>query len=341
MRNILPLIAAALILCPACTKYDNSIPSWPWADPDEDPVWVDVSSQYKALPDYIKIFKSPSRIYTKAAKAYVAKIDMSKAEARLWALNDPANAGTTEALRTPAKVYEKEGNPAIVINGGYFWPDKDTGKNYTYSLAIDRGTLLSTNLIFEYETERPSQHYYPTRAVFLMGKDKKFQAAWSYYVDANHHYVYQTPAQNSFESKPLQVPSATFPSEGALIDAEFGIGGGPVLLKNGTVMNTYRQELFYGNSPGNKMCPDSHPRTAIGATAEGELMLFVCEGREMTPGVQGFTTEEVAKILKALGCVDAMNLDGGGSSEMLVCGYETIKPSDGAERPVGSCIYIK
>lgn len=327
------------MLCPACTKYDNSIPSWPWADPDEDPVWVDVSSQYKALPDYIKIFKSPSRIYTKAAKAYVAKIDMSKAEARLWALNDPdpENAGTTEALRTPAKVYEKEGNPSVVINGGYFYTDN--GKNYAASLAIDRGTLLSPNIT--YESEDWISMYYPTRAVFLLGKDKKFQAAWSYYLSASEHYIYQTPAQNSFESKPLQVPSATFPSEGALIDAEFGIGGGPVLLKNGTVMNTYRQELYYGNGSGNKMCPDSHPRTAIGVTAEGELMLFVCEGREMTPGVQGFTTEEVAKILKALGCVDAMNLDGGGSSEMLVCGYETIKPSDGAERPVGSCIYIK
>lgn len=339
MKKILYIIAAALILCPACTKYDNSIPSWPWTDPDEEPVWENVSSQYKSLPDYIKVYKAPERLYGKNARAYMAMIDMTKAEPRVWAIDDsnPDALGTSEALRTPMKVYEKEGNPAIVINGGYFY--SDSGKNYAASLAIDRGKMLSWNIT--YDSIDWTKMWYPTRAVFLMDKDKKFQAAWSYYVSASEHYVYQTPAQNSFESSPLQVPSATFPSEGKQLDAQFGIGGGPVLLKNGAVMNTYHQELYYGEGSGNKMCDESHPRTAIGATKEGNLVLFVCEGRGMTEGVSGYTTAEVAKILQAAGCVDAMNLDGGGSSEMLVCGYETIKPSDGAQRPVGSCIYIK
>lgn len=46
--------------------------------------------------------------------------------------------------------------------------------------------------------------------------------------------------------------------------------------------------------------------------------IFCCEGRNKTPNVPGFTLEEVAYILRDLGCLDAMNLDGGGSSCMLV-----------------------
>ena len=61
----------------------------------------------------------------------------------------------------------------------------------------------------------------------------------------------------------------------------------------------------------------------------------------MTEGVKGMTTAEVAEILKDLGCVEAINLDGGGSTCMLVNGKETIKVSDGAQRAVASAVYFK
>ena len=61
----------------------------------------------------------------------------------------------------------------------------------------------------------------------------------------------------------------------------------------------------------------------------------------MTEGVPGYSTEDVANILLAFGCKEALNLDGGGSTCLLVNGLETIKPSDGGQRSVGNCIYIK
>jgi len=67
----------------------------------------------------------------------------------------------------------------------------------------------------------------------------------------------------------------------------------------------------------------------------------VCEGRNKTPNVPGYTTEEVAKIMKSLACVDALNLDGGGSSCMLVNGKSTIKESDGSQRSVVTGISLK
>ena len=61
----------------------------------------------------------------------------------------------------------------------------------------------------------------------------------------------------------------------------------------------------------------------------------------MTDGVAGLTFAEEAAVLQSLGCVDALNLDGGGSSCLLVEGKETIKVSDGSQRAVGSVILLK
>ena len=76
-----------------------------------------------------------------------------------------------------------------------------------------------------------------------------------------------------------------------------------------------------------KAIDDKHPRTAMGYTADGKLIILVVQGR--FPGVaEGASLTQLAKMLLDLGCVEALNLDGGGSSCMLVNGKETIKPSD-------------
>ncbi|MCR4910095.1 MAG: phosphodiester glycosidase family protein, partial [Bacteroidales bacterium] len=178
-----------------------------------------------------------------------------------------------------------------------------------------------------------------TRAVFLQHEDGTYEAAWSYYKSSTEHWVYQQPADNSYAKDPLQAPSATFPVKGEQLEAVNGIGGGPVLIKGGEIKNTYIEEMY--DSGGINPTSPNNPRTAIGITSENHLVLFACEGREQTEGVVGFTTEELANILLDYGCVEAINLDGGGSSMMLVCGKELFKPSDGNQRKVGSCIYIK
>ena len=151
--------------------------------------------------------------------------------------------------------------------------------------------------------------------------------------------MYPVPADNSWDKSPLSQPSADFPEGGQPFAAKTGIGGGPVLINEGKVVDTFREELFNGTSG---ISPDtSQPRTAVGITADEKMIFFVCEGRQMTSGVHGFTTGEVAEILLSLGCVEAMNLDGGGSSCMLVNGKETIKVSDGTQRSVASALMLK
>lgn len=69
-------------------------------------------------------------------------------------------------------------------------------------------------------------------------------------------------------------------------------------------------------------------------------LFFVCEGRNQTPNTPGLTLKNVADILLDLGCTEAINLDGGGSSCMPVNGKETIKPSDGKQRSITNAVAI-
>ncbi len=85
---------------------------------------------------------------------------------------------------------------------------------------------------------------------------------------------------------------------------------------------------------------DKHPRTAMGYTQSGKLIILVIQGR--FPGkAEGATLQQEAQVLLDLGCYEALNLDGGGSSCMLVNGKETIKPSDASgQRPVPAVFMI-
>jgi len=114
------------------------------------------------------------------------------------------------------------------------------------------------------------------------------------------------------------------------------IGGGPVLVKDGLVNVTNEEEQMFVN--GEK---DVHPRTAMGYTARRQLIILAIQGR--FPGkAEGATLAEEAKILADLGCVEALNLDGGGSSCVLVNGRETIQPSDkGGQRAVPAVFIIR
>ena len=101
------------------------------------------------------------------------------------------------------------------------------------------------------------------------------------------------------------------------------VGGGPVLVQNGNIKITNEEELKFTG----KAINDKHPRTCMGYTKDGNLIIMVIQGR--FPGIaEGATLTQEAKLLIDLGCAEALNLDGGGSSCMLVNGKETIKPSD-------------
>lgn len=108
------------------------------------------------------------------------------------------------------------------------------------------------------------------------------------------------------------------------------IGGNPTLLEDG--------ELVVEPCAGSYFC-DRNPRTGIGVTADGRILLVVVDGRR--PGYSvGMTPVAFGKLFQRLGATWALNLDGGGSSTMVVEGRIVNRPSDGTERPVGSSILL-
>ena len=87
-----------------------------------------------------------------------------------------------------------------------------------------------------------------------------------------------------------------------------------------------------------------HPRTAVGRCADGTVVLVVADGRNELAA--GLTMAELQQVMAALGCRDAINLDGGGSTTMVVRGAVVNHPSDNGqfdvdgERPVANAIVI-
>lgn len=105
------------------------------------------------------------------------------------------------------------------------------------------------------------------------------------------------------------------------------MGAGPILLKNGEHVT----EHGYFRLQGGHMT-DRHPRTAIGVTADNKIIFVVVDGRQAYS--KGVSTDELAFIMKDMGAVEAMNLDGGGSSTLVINGLIVNSPSDSAHRSV-------
>ena len=131
----------------------------------------------------------------------------------------------------------------------------------------------------------------------------------------------------------------TFSEEIISEDGDFNsvpniLGAGPRLVANGQVFVTADAEQFPSDIKFGRA-----PRSAVGVTKWGDYILAVVDGRQSHS--QGCTLQEWAEILlNKFGAVDAINLDGGGSSELVVKEKIVNSPSDGAERSVGNALAI-
>jgi len=107
------------------------------------------------------------------------------------------------------------------------------------------------------------------------------------------------------------------------------IGGGPFLVRDGKVAIDWTAQGFTGAFANNR-----HPRTAVGRTRKGDVWFVTIDGRQALSA--GATLEEAARIMIKLGCVEAVNLDGGGSTTFHLFGMTLNRPSDGKEREVAN-----
>jgi hypothetical protein len=121
----------------------------------------------------------------------------------------------------------------------------------------------------------------------------------------------------------LQFVTETVPD---LSGADIVIGGGPALVQDGKPMSW----------PG--FIHMRHPRTAIGWSKDYFYMVEV-DGRQSNLSV-GMTFPELANYLIKLGCLQAMNFDGGGSATLWALGAVRNSPSEGDERPSANALVL-
>src|SRR5712692_1248145 len=113
------------------------------------------------------------------------------------------------------------------------------------------------------------------------------------------------------------------------------IGGGPQLIKNGRVEITNAAEKILPS-----FVSDGHPRTAIAKLKSGQILLVTVDGRQPGESI-GMSLTMLADLLIEFSAVEAINLDGGGSTTMVIRNKLANKPSDAAgERPVSDAILI-
>ena len=123
--------------------------------------------------------------------------------------------------------------------------------------------------------------------------------------------------------------------EGDWPQVEDALGAGPMLLVDGVVRDH-----------GDKQRRTLHPRSAIGTRKDGSVVWLTADGR--TDKAKGLAHVETAAILQALGCRDALNLDGGGSTTLWLAGRGVVNhPCDNrkydhaGERAVANAVLLR
>lgn len=235
---------------------------------------------------------------------------------------------------TPAAFYEKNQQPLVVVNGTFF----DFGTNRNLNAVIKNGKLVSYNVhTVPLKGKDTFTYVHPFRAAIGIDKKRNADVAWLY-TDSSSSYAkaFQT-APKPFTDSFLVIKNKEPYKKLHRWNMQTAIAGGPALIQNGQVSISNNEERMFGG----KAIDDKHPRTAMGYTADGKLIILVVQGR--FDGIaEGASLKQLANILLDLGCVEALNLDGGGSSCLLVNGKETIKPSDKTgERPVPGVFIIQ
>ena len=114
------------------------------------------------------------------------------------------------------------------------------------------------------------------------------------------------------------------------------IGGFPLILKDGQVVG----DLEVAERPS--FAAERHPRTVVGFDPQDDVLWVVVGDGRQPDFSAGMTLPELAGLMDALNAREALNLDGGGSSVMVVDGTTVSRPSDAdGERPVANALGIR
>lgn len=292
--------------------------------------WKNVDGVYEPLPKGMHVFTSTDATEGKPNIAYYVTVDLHNRS-----LQFTTATGNGRRL-TPAEYFIREEKPLLVMNCTFF----EFVGNTNLNVVIKDGQLEAYQVHSIPGKGKDTLTYrHSFGSAIGITKNRKADVAWLYTDSAGKYAYASQQVVEPFKDSVAKHSTAFMLKKGNFHKwkMQTATGGGPILLQHGEIQVTNEAELKFTG----KAITDKHPRTAMGYTKDGRLILLVIEGR--FPGkAEGATLVQAARMLKELGCEEALNLDGGGSSCLLINGKQTIAPSDKeGERPVPAVFLIK
>ena len=310
-------------------------------EPEPDPSevlhfnWTEVGGL--SLPDAVKVYKTEDPLEGKPFHAWyaVAKCDKD-IEFKVLFPGD-------QMTQTIDQQAEANGKCLVLVNGGIF-----SGKFLRpIGFAISDGVQTPWRVSEDEDQIRIDREYWSadgklhpvSRGLFGVDKDGVPGVYWSFTPEYGTVRVYDQPIPSTAGESVCGPGTSTYPCVPASWVPYNAVTCGPVLLKDGkcpisaekTAKGYWKTnyELWADDIFGVGQHPD---RTAVGCKADGSIVLLICDGRIAES--DGATTLQMAKILRGLGCIGALNLDGGGSTGMWARGAGHLNDLTGGNRPV-------
>ncbi len=292
--------------------------------------WKNVDSLYQPLPSSVHVYLSNTETEGKPNIAYYVSVELKDKT-----LDLTSQVGYGKRY-TPSQYFEQEGHPLLVMNCTFF----EFVHNSNLNVVIKDNKLLSYQVHSNAGKATDTLTYrHSFGSAIGITKNRTADVAWLY-TDSSDRYAYASQQViPSFKDSLAKLTRKEMLGHGNFKKwkVQTAVGGGPVLIQQGEISIANNEELKFAG----KAINDKHPRTAMGYTADGKLILMVIEGR--FPGkAEGATLTQEAQMLKQVGCIEALNLDGGGSSSLLINGKPTITPTDKeGQRPVPAVFIIR
>lgn len=300
------------------TTYSNSVDASLGEEPKAITLaWEKVENA--DLPSDIVLYKTTQELNGRPFNAWYAIADVTKGNVE-FRMEFSSTAKTLEKFYSDAN--------CIMTNAGYF--NMATGVTGDYH--VDAGVLY------------PSSASSTLRGTFGVDQDQVPAVLWSAKTTTGDTYYYNAPMMNLAGYNTYAPMSETYPYQSIEWRPYYAMAAGPLLVKDGRIVIDLTSEngtlvRNYENIASDIFTTATPDRTCVGYTEDGKIILFICDGRITVS--KGANILEAAQIMKGLGCVGAVNFDGGGSTAMTVYGKRInsllSNTSGGTEnRPVGS-----
>ena len=212
-----------------------------------------------------------------------------------------------DGLDSPENFSDKF-NATIVINGGYFSKSVNT-IHHIGLLKVDNQLIepASGSVI------RENIRYNVTRGAIGIYDDGKIDIAWA---STKNDSIFQW--ESPIDNRPGK-PGILNYSNAKFWNVAYAMHAGPILITDSELRVTSEQEVFF-NSPVDGV----QPRSAIGYNDNGDVIMMIVDGRQVDS--RGVYLKELALLMSQFKCVEALNLDGGGSSALYVDGNLVNRP---------------